>query len=314
MSQESAARARGNLTEVIRSRYHPLMDWLRALRLHQWLKNTLVLVPLFASHRVLSPGLLIDALIAFLLFGCCASSVYLLNDLFDLRDDRHHPTKRSRPFASGRLSPASGLGVLLALLVASFAGSLMLLPREFTVALGVYYAVTLAYSLGLKRVMMLDVVVLAGLYTLRMVAGTLAFGGELTFWMLAFSVFMFMSLALAKRYGELHDARLRSEIDNPRGRGYLTSDLEMISAMGIASGLLAVMVLAFYIQDQATMVLYSHPKIIWFACPVLLYWVGRTWMLTHRGQMHDDPVVFAITDRVSILTGLVFGLIFVLAS
>ena len=313
-SRESTARAHGNLTDVIRSGYHPLMDWLRALRLHQWLKNSLVLVPLFASHRVLSPGSLVDALIAFVMFGCCASSVYLLNDLFDLRDDRHHPTKRHRPFASGRLSLASGLCVLLALLVVAFAGSLWLLPREFTVALGVYYAITLAYSLALKRVMMLDVVLLASLYTLRMVAGTFVFGGELTFWMLAFSMFIFFSLALAKRYGELRAARARGEIDNPRGRGYQTSDLEMISAMGIASGLLAVMVLAFYIQDQATTVLYRQPKLIWFACPVLLYWVGRTWMLTHRGQMHDDPVVFAITDRASILTGLLFGLIFVLAA
>jgi 4-hydroxybenzoate polyprenyltransferase len=313
-SQESSARARGALTDVIRSKYHPLMDWLRALRLHQWLKNTLVLVPLLASHRLFSPGLLLDALLAFLLFGCCASSVYLLNDLFDLRDDRHHLTKRNRPFAAGRLSVASGLGVLMALLAVAFVGSWILLPREFTAALAVYYAVTLAYSLGLKRVMMLDVVVLAGLYTLRIVAGALVFGGELTFWMLAFSIFMFMSLALSKRYGELRDARVRGKADSPRGRGYQTSDLEMISAMGIGSGLLAVMVLAFYIQDVATASLYAHPRIIWFACPVLLYWVGRTWLLTHRGQMHDDPVVFAITDRVSLLTGAVFGLIFVFAS
>jgi 4-hydroxybenzoate polyprenyltransferase len=313
-SLESEARVRGNLTDVIRPQNSPLLAWVRALRLHQWLKNLLVLAPLLASHRLLSPGSLASELIAFLLFGCCASSVYLLNDLFDLRDDRHHPTKRNRPFASGRLPIASGLVVLVLLLVVAFAGSTWFLPPEFTAALGAYYFITLAYSLALKRVMMLDVVLLAVLYTLRMVAGTFAFGGELTFWMLAFSMFIFFSLALAKRYGELRDARLNGRVEHTRGRGYVPSDLEMISAMGAASGLLSVMVLAFYIQDEATMALYRHPKLIWFACPLLLFWVGRTWMLTHRGDMHDDPVVFAITDKVSLVTGALFGLIFALAA
>ena len=311
---ESAARVRGNLTDVIRSRNSPLLAWIHALRLHQWLKNVLVLVPLFASHRVLGSGSLASEAIAFVLFGCCASSVYLLNDLFDLRDDRHHPTKRNRPFASGRLPIASGLVGLVLLLVVAFVGSIWLLPPEFTAALGAYYVITLAYSLALKRVMMLDVVLLAVLYTLRIVAGTFAFGGELTFWMLAFSMFIFFSLALAKRYGELRDARLNGRTAHTRGRGYVPSDLEMISAMGIASGLLSVMVLAFYIQDGATTALYRNPKLIWFACPLLLFWIGRTWMLTHRGEMHDDPVVFAITDRASLLTGALFGLIFALAS
>jgi 4-hydroxybenzoate polyprenyltransferase len=313
-SLESEARARGNLTDVIRSRNSSLMAWVQALRLHQWLKNLLVLVPLFASHQVLSPGPLVSELIAFVLFGCCASSVYLLNDLMDLREDRHHPTKRNRPFASGRLPIASGLVAIVVLLAVAFVGSIWFLPPEFTAALGVYYIITLAYSLHLKRVMMLDVVLLAVLYTLRIVAGTFAFGGELTFWMLAFSMFIFFSLALAKRYGELRDARLSGRTAHTRGRGYLPSDLEMISAMGVASGLLSVMVLAFYIQDEATTALYSFPKLIWFACPLLLFWVGRTWMLTHRGEMHDDPIVFAITDKVSLITGALFGLIFALAA
>ena len=296
--------------EPTRSRGGQIAVWAEGMRLHQWIKNVLLFVPLLTSHRVSDAGSLRDALFGFVFFGLCASSVYLLNDLIDLPDDRQHPTKRFRPFASGRISIAAGLTAVPILLASAFVGAWLLLPPLFTVALGAYYVITFIYSFAFKRVMMLDVVTLAVLYTLRIVAGACAIGGELTFWLLGFSMFIFVSLALAKRYKELREASAEGESASPRGRGYVTADLGMISALGAASGYLSVMVLALYIQDPATAALYRHPRLIWFACPLLLFWVGRTWMITHRGKMHDDPVVFAITDRVSLLTGALFGLIF----
>ena len=196
--------------------------WAEGMRLHQWIKNVLLFVPLLTSHRVSDGGSLLDALLAFVFFGLCASSVYLLNDLIDLPDDRQHPTKRFRPFASGRISIAAGLTAVPILLAGAFAGAWLLLPPLFTLALGAYYVITFIYSFAFKRVMMLDVVTLAVLYTLRIVAGACAIGGELTFWLLGFSMFIFVSLALAKRYKELREASAGGESASPRGRGYVT--------------------------------------------------------------------------------------------
>jgi 4-hydroxybenzoate polyprenyltransferase len=189
-----------------------------------------------------------------------------------------------------------------------------LLPWQFTLSMLTYYALTLAYSLALKRMIILDVVVLASLYTIRIIAGTFAFAVSATFWMLAFSMFIFLSLALVKRYAELRVARDAGRSERSRGRGYFPDDLEMLAALGGAAGYMSVMVLALYIQDINTVALYHHPKVIWLACPLLLFWVSRIWLLTHRGQMHDDPVVFAIKDRVSLVVGALFGAIFWLAA
>jgi 4-hydroxybenzoate polyprenyltransferase len=176
-----------------------------------------------------------------------------------------------------------------------------------------YYVVTVTYSLWLKRLMIVDVVTLAMLYTLRIIAGTLLFHLVMTFWMLAFSMFIFLSLAFVKRHAELLGARNKGDTDRPGGRGYFADDLSMISSLGAASGYLSVMVLALYIQDPNTAALYRNPRIIWLACPLLLYWISRVWVLAHRGEMYDDPVVFAIRDRVSLLVGVLFGLVFWLA-
>jgi 4-hydroxybenzoate polyprenyltransferase len=238
----------------------------------------------------------------------------LLNDLLDLADDRHHHSKRHRPFAAGRLSIKFGLIAFIVLLIASFFGSTLLLSWQFTEVLVAYYILTLAYSLFLKRQMAVDVIALAMLYTIRIIAGAAAFGLALTFWVLAFSMFMFLSLALVKRYAELREARRKGHTEKTRGRGYYPDDLEMISSLGAASGYLAVMVLALYIHDQATIALYTQPQVIWLACPLLLFWITRVWMLTHRGQMHDDPVVFAVRDKVSLLVGVLFGLVFWIAA
>ena len=172
---------------------------------------------------------------------------------------------------------------------------------------------TLAYSLALKRVMIVDVIALGVLYTIRIIGGAFAFDLALTFWLLAFSMFIFLSLALVKRYAELVDARRKGKESKARGRGYYPSDLEMLSSLGGASGYLAVMVLALYIQDAKTIAMYRHPELIWLSCPLLLFWISRTWMLTHRGEMHDDPVVFAIKDRVSLVVGGLLALIFWMA-
>lgn len=286
--------------------------WAKALRLHQWLKNLLVFVPLAAAHRFNDVDSLLNALLAFLSFGLCASSVYLLNDLIDSQDDRQHRSKRKRPFASGDLSILQGwMAVPIPLLIALII-TLSCLSQHFALALMCYYVLTLAYTFKLKRVLLLDVVTLAGLYTLRIIAGAFAIGVPLSFWLLSFSMFIFMSIALIKLYTELLDARQRG-VSTMLGRGYRPDDLEMVASLGAAAGYLAVLVLALYIQDPVSLTLYRSPQWIWGACPILLYWVSRSWMLAHRGQMHDDPMVFAFKDRVSLACGALFMLAFALA-
>ncbi|MFJ3009370.1 UbiA family prenyltransferase [Pseudomonas fluorescens] len=311
---EKRAAAHGNVEEVIHSNTSSAKDWVKALRLHQWMKNILIFVPLLTAHQLTNMSLVLQGLLAFLFFGLCASSVYLLNDLLDLNDDRHHKSKRFRPFASGRLGILAGLLAFPLLLGIAFAGSALLLPWEFTATLVGYYILTLAYSLSMKRKMVVDVISLALLYTIRIIAGAFALGLDLTFWILAFSMFMFLSLALVKRYAELREAKHSGRTEKTRGRGYYPDDLEMISSLGASSGYLAVMVLAMYIHDPATTRLYAHPQIIWLACPILLFWISRIWMLTHRGKMHDDPVMFAVSDRTSIVAGALMGVVFWVAA
>jgi 4-hydroxybenzoate polyprenyltransferase/phosphoserine phosphatase len=290
---EAKAKTFGNVKQIIQTPSNSFKVWIKALRFHQWMKNLLIFIPLLASHQLYDVGLLLNGVLAFILFGLCASSVYLLNDLLDLEDDRHHPSKRHRPFASGSLSVKSGLLAFPLLLIVAFIGAWLLLPLSFTITLACYYGLTLGYSFIIKRQMMVDVVTLALLYTMRIIAGTFAFENKLTFWMLAFSMFIFLSLALVKRYAELREARVNGKKGKSRGRGYYADDLEMIASLGAASGYLSVMVLALYIQDAKTTALYQFPELIWLACPLLLFWISRTWLLTHRGQMHDDPVLFA---------------------
>ncbi|SDH62054.1 UbiA family prenyltransferase [Pseudomonas abietaniphila] len=311
---EGRVKAMTQVEPTLRTNTASLRDWRRAMRLHQWLKNALIFVPLLASHRFTQFDLMRDGVFAFFCFGLCASSVYILNDLLDLCDDRHHKSKCNRPFASGRLSIKAGLIAVPTLLLAAFGAALLLLPWQFSAVMAAYYALTLAYSLQLKRLMAVDVIVLAMLYTSRIIAGVAAFNLTLTFWILAFSMFIFLSLAMVKRYAELRDARVRDVTTMARGRGYYPGDLDMIASLGASSGYLAVMVLALYIQDAKTTALYVTPHVIWLACPLLLFWVTRVWMLTHRGQMNEDPVVFAIRDRTSQLIGAVFLLMFWIAA
>jgi 4-hydroxybenzoate polyprenyltransferase/phosphoserine phosphatase len=278
--------------------------WVKALRLHQWMKNLLLFLPLLGSHQIFDAGLLLTVLIAFIAFGLCASSVYVVNDLMDLESDRHHPRKRLRPFAAGVLSPLTGIAVAGVLLVSSFAIAAWVAPA-FLAWLGVYFVITVAYTFGLKRKEIVDALSLAGLYTLRIIAGGAAVGLSASFWLLAFSLFLFLSLAFVKRYSELQ-LMLTQGRDDAKGRGYRTSDLSVIEMMGVVSGFAAVMVLALYINSESVLLLYQHPELVWLTVPIFLYWITRIWLKTHRGLMHDDPVLFAIKDRVSIASGVLF--------
>jgi 4-hydroxybenzoate polyprenyltransferase len=274
-----------------------LRNWLHALRVHQWIKNILVFLPLLAAHQLFDMKNVLTAALAFLCFGLCASSVYITNDLLDLTADRHHRSKKHRPFAAGVIPVYQGIIAAICLLLAAFAAA-SLLSQKFAIVLGGYYLLTTAYSLRLKRVSMLDVIVLAMLYTSRILAGAAAIKAPPTFWLLAFSMFFFLSLAMVKRYTELIALQRAGSVET-KGRGYDVGDIPLIQALGGASGYLAVLVLAMYINSPASEVLYRDPHWLWALCPILLYWISRTWALAHRGVMHDDPVVFAVMDRTS---------------
>lgn len=283
--------------------------WLQALRLHQWLKNVLVFLPLLAAHRILDGEAMLRTAAAFVIFGVCASSGYLLNDLLDLQADRQHPRKRNRPFAAGRLS--LGAGILLApSMTAAALVAAWFLSHGFALTLAVYYVLSLSYSFKLKQIVMLDVLLLATLYTLRIIAGAAASATQLSFWLLAFSMFLFLSLAMLKRYTELRGAR-EGNRDGAHGRGYGVEDLALVQSLGGASGYLSVLVLALYIHSTASDFLYRHPQLLWLLCPVMLYWISRVWIIAHRGDMHDDPVIFAITDRASRVLLVISALIIV---
>ena len=285
--------------------------WLKALRVHQWVKNVLIFLPLLAAHRIFDTGAVAHSLLAFLCFGLCASSVYVINDLLDLPSDRQHHRKRHRPFAAGTLPLQAGPLVAGALLVAGFGLAWLVSPR-FTQVLAGYYLLTSAYSLKLKRIMMMDVIVLAMLYTTRILAGTAAIQSRHSFWLLAFSMFIFLSLAMIKRFTELL-ALQRSGKVKASGRGYDVEDIPLIQSLGSASGYMAVLVLALYVDSTASVTLYRHPLHLWLLCPLLLYWISRTWAIAHRGIMHDDPVVFALKDKVSRWTLIAAGVIVVSA-
>ena len=291
----------------------PIMAYTKAFRLHQWLKNLLIFLPFLASHRIFEGILLWKGLVGFLAFGLCASSVYILNDLLDLDNDRKHYTKRKRPFASGRLSIIWGMAAFPILLFISFLISYLFLPYKFFIVLCGYYTLTLAYSLRLKQYMIIDVVSLALLYTVRVFAGSALFTIPLSFWLLAFCVFLFLSLAFVKRHTELLRKFKTGKNEQIAGRGYTTDDLPMISSLGTSAGYITVLILALYINDKQIIQLYSHPKWIWFSCIIMLTWISRIWLLAHRGKIDDDPVIFAITDKFSLFIVILMAFIFWIA-
>jgi 4-hydroxybenzoate polyprenyltransferase/phosphoserine phosphatase len=298
----AAARERFTVSKVFEAPARGFSVWRRALRLHQWLKNLLLLMPLAAAHQLGDVHVWGVLVLAFFAFSLCASSVYLANDLLDLESDRLHPRKRARPFASGVLPVWMGVALAPVLLTCSLviAGQV---GRSFQSWLIFYFALTCLYSWVLKRVILIDCLTLAMLYTLRVLAGAAAVDQQLSFWLLAFSVFLFLSLAFVKRYAELEVQRDAGHT-KLHGRGYHTDDAPLIQTMGISAGQASVLVLALYLNSEAVTRLYRVPELIWGAVPVMLFWLHWMWMQAHRGRMHDDPLVFAVKDRASLLAGL----------
>ena len=296
-------------------RASPLKAWAKALRLHQWAKNALIFLPLLLAHT-LAPALIAAACVAFLSFGLCASATYIVNDLLDIESDRIHPKKRRRPFAAGDLSAITGVAVVFLLLLGSLALALLLprivihlgptlaldRPYQFLEWLAIYLVTTLAYSLRLKRAVLVDVIVLSGLYTIRIIAGSAATGVDVSTWLASFSIFFFLSLAFVKRFAELENLRERGGA-SASGRGYHITDIEQLRTFGSSSAYVSVAVLTLYISNLDAAHLYRHTTRLWLLVPVLLLWLSRLWLKASRGELDEDPVVYAITDKRSLLLG-----------
>ncbi|XAM01266.1 UbiA family prenyltransferase [Phycisphaeraceae bacterium D3-23] len=307
------AKPHGSAIELVPRQPGPLPALARAARPHQWVKNLLIILPLLLAQRGGEPMLWLRLLPAFIAMGLCASAVYLVNDLLDLRSDRLHPTKRRRPLATGELPIPFALAAAPLMVLAAFALSwLCNMPGGFLGVLGVYTASAWLYSIAVKGKQMLDVIWLACLYVIRIIAGGQAVEVETSAWLLAFALFMFLSLAFAKRYSEL---RLLEDQGKHRaeGRAYRTSDQQLVSTMGIASGYMGVLVFALYINSQTVIDLYTRPQVLWVICPLLLYWVSRLWGRAHHRALRDDPLLFALTDRASYLVVAIVALVAMLA-
>jgi 4-hydroxybenzoate polyprenyltransferase len=292
----SRASAAGIALNRIDTRSPGLRVWLKAMRLQQWAKNGLLFLPLIAAHES-STALWLSMVWGFVAFGLVASATYIWNDLMDLNADRQHPRKRHRPMASGALSISKAFVFMKVLGVLGFAIAYLAVGWQFTLVLIIYTIVTLLYTFVFKRTAFVDVLLLAMLYTVRVIAGGIGTGIELSSWLLAISLFVFLSLALVKRCAELEFLQL--EGSQPQGRGYRMSDLSYLVSMGISSGFVAVLVLALYVDSQNGSMLYSKPEFLWGICPLFLYWLMRIWIMTSRKEMIDDPVHFAIHDRIS---------------
>ena len=288
------------------------MALVRAVRVHQWVKNALVFVPLLVSHNLANPHAVVNAALAFLAFSLCASGVYVLNDLLDLSADRQHSKKKYRPFASGDLPLALGIALIPILVSGGVAVSLFL-PTDFLITLAIYFALNLGYSLFLKQVELIDVMLLAGLYTIRIFAGATAIGVRTSSWLLTFSGFLFLSLALVKRFSETRNAGKQNH-SLINGRGYFGTDSDHLVSMGTASGYISVLVLGLYVSSTDVAILYKRPGMLWLICPLMFYWISRVWLLAHRGLMNEDPVVFAVKDKTSYAICALAGVLMFLAT
>ncbi|MEI6066522.1 MAG: UbiA family prenyltransferase [Methylococcaceae bacterium] len=289
-------KRRYGVEKVFDDRPSRTKTWLYAVRPHQWAKNVLLGVPVLTAHAFNSSAIAQTAL-AFLAFSLVASATYVLNDLLDLISDRHHPRKCKRPFASGNIDLASGLLGMLALFGAGF-GLAAQLSDYFLFTLLAYLVLTISYSFYFKQIMLIDVLLLASLYTLRIVAGAYVIEVPMSSWLPGFSMFIFLSMALVKRCTELITLQ-HLATKNRKGRGYQASDYPILSAMGVASGYLSILVLALFIGSPASIGKYSYPDLLWLLCPLMAYWVSRLWLKTARGEMYDDPLVFSLKDQAS---------------
>jgi 4-hydroxybenzoate polyprenyltransferase/phosphoserine phosphatase len=289
------------VSRTFEDRRSPSRAIVKAIRPHQWAKNVLLLVPLLLAHN-LGARLVAQVALAFVCFSLSASATYIVNDLLDIEADRRHPKKRSRPFASGDLPAQTGMALACIFLVAALAGA-WFLPGAFLGLLLTYLVTNLSYSLFLKRVALVDVILLSGLYALRLLAGGAAVHVAISPWLAGFSIFLFLSLAMVKRFSELHNIRARGHVPS-NARGYLLADLEQLRSFGTASAYASVVVFSLYISGHDVATLYQHPARMWLITPFMILWISRVWLLAGRGELDEDPVLFALTDRMSLLIGL----------
>ncbi len=305
---------RGNEALVFEDRPPTWKAWLKALRVHQWLKNVLIFLPMILAHELTTPVLYVQAVIAFFAFSFLASAIYVVNDLMDLHADQHHPRKCRRPFAAGNLSLLAAVESVPGLVVLSFLLA-QCLPASFSFILLGYLTITTCYSWRLKQLALFDVLTLAVLYTVRILAGTAAYGVETSSWLIAFSLALFLSLALVKRYAELRETLLaHPEKIGARGRGYHADHLPWLLWGGIVSGAASSVVLGLYITSDKVVQFYKTPAALWILCPLVLYWIGRIWHLAANGVLKDDPLEFAAHDRQTWALGLGGAVILILGS
>lgn len=314
-ADEPAARAlTGGHRNTVRLAAAPaaLKDYLKAMRLHQWVKNILIFLPIILSHQVFDIGKIGAAVAAFAGFSLCASATYIINDILDIRADRRHPRKQRRPFAAGRIGIPQGLMVSALLLAASFAVAFLFTSPLVALLFAGYIAFTLTYSFYLKEKLLVDAMALGILYGYRILIGGAATDVVVSDWLIAFSVFFFLGLALVKRYTEISQKTAGPD-GKISGRGYYVGDREIVGVLGVVASYTSVLILSLYITSPDVAILYHEPRILWVICLVMIYWLGRVWTLAHRGQMPDDPIVFALRDKVSLLCGLVCAGVILLA-
>lgn len=292
-------------TQFIEDKSSPWKLLIKQIRPHQWVKNALVFLPALAGHKLTAPDVLLKCFLAFAGFCLSASFVYVLNDLLDLPSDRNHHTKKNRPFASGNLSIKWGVFLLPSLLLGVLFFAIQL-PVQFAGWVSTYLILNLAYSFYLKQSVIVDIIILSMMYTLRIFAGSAASSVPVSEWLLSFSTLFFFSLACVKRYTEIIRSKNKITID---GRGYRQVDHSIIQTLGTGSGLLSILIILLYMQSADVRALYKNPQSLWYATPILLFWVSRVWLLTNRDEIHDDPVVFAVKDKISWLCFALLGVV-----
>ncbi len=285
---------------------------IKAIRAYQWLKNLLVFVPIITSQQLSNSDALVSTIIMFLCFSAVASFGYIFNDLLDLQSDRAHQTKQHRPFASGLLSARQGVLIGVVLLLLAIVGCLFLPVISAWVLCG-YFALTICYSIYLKTKLMIDVVSLGGLFTLRVIGGAAAIESDLSFYLLSFSIFIFSSLGMVKRFAELHNLQAKNKL-SARGRGYRVEDMAPVRIIGISLGYMSIFIMGLYINSPVITQYYSNPKVIWFLFPLLTYWLGRLWILANRGEVNEDPLIFAVKDRTSLMVAALSAAILIAAN
>lgn len=310
---EKKLKKKINYIPISTSRKNRLSNIFKEIRVYQWLKNLLLFIPLLLAHKIDEPEKWLSLIIAFFSFCFTASFVYLLNDLLDLESDRHHPRKCKRPIASGNLSIGFAILSSPLFLCASFLLSLLFLPFYFTLVLFIYLVLTSLYSLVLKRIYLIDIILLSSLYTIRLIAGAYAVDVPISYWLLAFSMFIFYSIAIVKRYTELI-VMLEENKTYIKGRGYSIADMSLLRNIGTTSGFVSVLVFILYVNSEEIRVLYKNPEFLWPVAICILIWISRIWFIAHRGLMHDDPVVFMSKDKISYFIALIILLLIIGAS